>query len=55
MKVSDGLEKSGCTARSTGRHYSGLKMASLVYPGKDHYSVWEPTLNDGVCRFLAKI
>ena len=36
------------------RHYNGFFMKSFIDPGKDHYTVWEPTLYEGVRMFLKK-
>ena len=36
------------------RNYTGFFMKSFVDPGKDHYTVWEPTLYEGVRRFHSK-
>lgn len=36
------------------RGYSGLKLDYKVYEGKDHYTVWVPTLLDGLEMYLAK-
>jgi enterochelin esterase-like enzyme len=36
------------------RHYVGFFMKSFIDPGKDHYTVWEPTLYEGVRMFLKK-
>jgi predicted alpha/beta superfamily hydrolase len=37
-----------------GRQYAGFFMRSFIDPGKDHYSVWEPTLYEGVRMFFKK-
>jgi predicted alpha/beta superfamily hydrolase len=36
------------------RHYTGFLMKSFIDPGKDHYTVWEPTLYEGVRMFCRK-
>lgn len=35
------------------RAYKGLKLISFIDPGKDHFTVWEPTLYQGI-RLLLK-
>jgi len=37
-----------------GWHYTGFFMKSFIDPGKDHYTVWEPTLYEGVRMFFKK-
>jgi hypothetical protein len=37
-----------------GRHYTGFFMKSFIDPGKDHYTVWEPTLYESIRMFLKK-
>ncbi len=36
------------------RGYSGLNLTYKVYEGKNHYSVWVPTLLEGLEMYLAK-
>jgi uncharacterized protein len=36
------------------RNYAGFSMKSFIDPGKDHYTVWEPTLYEGVRMFHSK-
>ncbi len=36
------------------RNYSGLNLTSKIYEGKEHYTVWVPTLLDGLQMFLKK-
>ncbi len=36
------------------RRYTGFFMKSYIDPGKDHPTVWEPTLYEGVRMFLSK-
>jgi enterochelin esterase-like enzyme len=36
------------------RRYSGFNLKSYIDPGKDHYTVWEPTLYEGIRLFLKK-
>jgi predicted alpha/beta superfamily hydrolase len=35
-----------------GRNYTGFTMKWYIDPGKDHYTVWEPTLYEGIRLFL---
>jgi hypothetical protein len=37
-----------------GRHYDGFVMKSIIDPGKDHSTAWEPTLYAGVRMFFRK-
>lgn len=36
------------------RNYKNFYMKSFIDPGKDHYTVWEPTLYEGIRLFLRK-
>ncbi len=36
------------------RDYSGLNVTSKVYEGKEHYTVWVPTLLEGLEMYLSK-
>lgn len=36
------------------RDYNGLNLTYKVYKGKEHYTVWVPTLLDGLEMYLAK-
>ncbi|MEG8989158.1 alpha/beta hydrolase-fold protein [Ignavibacteria bacterium 4148-Me] len=36
------------------RDYKNFYMKSFINPGKDHYTVWEPTLYEGIRLFLSK-
>lgn len=36
------------------RHYENFYMKSFIDPGKDHYTVWEPTLYEGIRLFMKK-
>ena len=38
----------------TQRKYKGFFMKSFKNPGKDHFTVWEPTLYEGIRLFLKK-
>ncbi len=38
-----------------GRNYAGFFMKSFIDPGKDHYTVWEPTLYEGVRMFFRRL
>ncbi len=39
-------------ARLEGRNYKGFYIKSFIDPGKDHMTVWEPTLYEGIRMFL---
>lgn len=36
------------------RDYEGLNLEYKIYEGKEHYTVWVPSLLDGLTKFLAK-
>lgn len=36
------------------RGYEGLTLEYKIYEGKEHYTVWVPSLLDGLTKFLAK-
>jgi predicted alpha/beta superfamily hydrolase len=36
------------------RNYEDYYFKSYIDPGKDHYTVWEPTLYEGIRMFLKK-
>jgi len=36
------------------REYDGLNLTYKVYEGKEHYTVWVPSLLDGLGMFLKK-
>ncbi len=36
------------------RNYKNFYMKSFIDPGKDHYTVWEPALYEGIRLFLRK-
>ncbi|MEJ5351490.1 MAG: alpha/beta hydrolase-fold protein [Melioribacteraceae bacterium] len=36
------------------RNYKNFYMKSFIDPGKDHYTVWEPALYEGIRLFLKK-
>ncbi len=36
------------------RNYSGLNVVSKVYEGKEHYTVWVPTLLEGLTLYLSE-
>ncbi|HOO27494.1 MAG TPA: alpha/beta hydrolase-fold protein, partial [Lachnospiraceae bacterium] len=40
------------TARLERRNYTGLNLTAKVYEGKEHYTVWVPTLLEGLKMFL---
>lgn len=42
------------TTLLSSRAYTGFTTKSFFDPGKDHYSVWEPTLYEGIRMFMKK-
>jgi len=42
----------GFVEQITSRNYEGLHFISKIYDEKDHYTVWKPTIMDGLKMFL---